>query len=101
MIARFMNLSRILSLVTVICLSLSLFTISTNSSHLITHSNQFINLMYIYRLPIILNINYLKSSLKMGNETKANRTIAAGTNTMLSFVSDPLTISSIFDVKIN
>lgn len=53
------------------------------SQTLNNYSNQFITFMNIYRFPILLNTNYMKQFLKIGNITKVNAMIASATTQFL------------------
>jgi hypothetical protein len=52
--------------------------------NLTNYSNQFINYMGMYRLPIVLATNYMKSFLNVGNSTKVKNQIATATANFLA-----------------
>jgi hypothetical protein len=57
--------------------------------------------MYIYRYPILLNINYMKSFLKIGNQSSVSSTIKINTNKLIAAASNNLTIQTLFDSELN
>jgi hypothetical protein len=63
---------------------LSQLTTSDNKN-LNDYGGQFINFMLMYRYPMALANNYIKSFLNVGNQTKINNQLNTATNNMLFF----------------
>ena len=61
------------------------------------YSEQFIGFMRIYRFPMILNINYMRSYLNIGNQVKVNKTIVLNTQLMKDAALDEKTLKTLFD----
>ena len=49
--------------------------VNSNYSRLMDYSEQFISFMHLYRFPMILNINYMRSFLNIGDQAKVMKTI--------------------------
>lgn len=81
-------------------LALSQIT-EADSNNLMDYGNQYINFMNMYRFPIILVTNYMKSFLNIGNQTKVASQIAAVTKNMQFYASQPLTMRTLFDTSLN
>jgi hypothetical protein len=67
-------------LITIISLT---WLIRADSENLNNYCIQFFTFMSMYRLPIALNVNYIKKFLNIGNMTIINNMIQSGTNEML------------------
>ncbi len=78
----------------------SILTQDTNTN-LISFSSQYINYMAVYRFPVILSTNYMKSILKVGNQTKVTQQIQAVTNNFINSAKDPITKVTLFDESLN
>ena len=78
----------------------SIITQDTNTN-LISFSSQYINYMAVYRFPVILSTNYLKSILKVGNQTKVTQQIQAATTNFINSAKDPITKITLFDESLN
>jgi len=70
---------------------------SSDGNNLNNYGKQFINFMNIYRFPIVLGTNYLKSILAVGNQTKVNSMINSATTNMIYYSSHPLTLKTLYD----
>lgn len=57
--------------------------------------------MTAYRLPILLNINYMKAILNMGNQTTIKNQIKSQTAQYMGLVSNPSVISTVHDRNLN
>jgi hypothetical protein len=57
--------------------------------------------MYIYRYPIVLNMNYIRSFLNLGNQATAKAAIASNTKAMLAAGSNKLTLKTLYDQSLN
>jgi hypothetical protein len=58
---------------------------------------QFLNFLNLYRFPMALSKNYMKSFLNIGSQSSVTSQIALGTQNVIFFNSDPLTLKSLFD----
>lgn len=74
--------------------------VNLNCAQLTDQTDQFVNLVMIYRLPVFLNINYLKSMLKLGNQAVAAGTIASFTQKIFPTASSSLTLKTLYDTSL-
>lgn len=72
-----------------------------DTNNLKSKVTQFLNFLNIYRYPMGLSKNYMKYFLELGNQTKVANQIKSHTNEVLKFVSDPLTLKTLFDQQLN
>lgn len=72
-----------------------------NGDNLVDQGNQFVNYMLIYRYPIVLNLNYMRTILKLGNQTAAANNIAKNTQEFINIASSDLTLKSLYDKNLN
>jgi hypothetical protein len=73
----------------------------SNGTKLTKYSNQFINYMNMYRFPIILATNYMKSFLNVGNPTKVAAQIQSSSTNFFNGFNLELTQITIFDKHLN
>lgn len=72
-------------MIIICCTIITLLLITeSNGAKLTNYSDQFINYMGMYRFPIILNTNYMKFFLGVGNATKVNAQIQSSSNNFLN-----------------
>lgn len=62
---------------------------------------QFLNFLNLYRFPFALTKNYMKNFLNLGSQTSVIAQIGVGTQNVLVFNSEPLTIKTLFDPQLN
>lgn len=74
--------------------------VNNNYSDLMNYSEQFIGFMRIYRFPMILNINYMRSYLNIGNQAKVNKTIILNTQLMKDAALEEKTLKTLFDPEL-
>jgi len=55
----------------------------------------------MYRFPMVLATNYMKSFLNVGNQTKINSQIATATSSMLAASKQTITMKTMFDPTLN
>lgn len=72
-----------------------------DANNLNNYSIQYINFLNLYRYPMAFGKNILKTMLNVGNQTKVIGQINLQINKITSFMSDPMTIQSIFDSSLN
>lgn len=75
----------------------------TNRDTLTINNNitQFLNFLNLYRFPFALTKNYMKNFLNVGTQSSVIAQIGVGTQNVLTFNSDPLTIKTLFDPMLN
>lgn len=57
--------------------------------------------MVVYRLPIGLNINYMRTLVNLGNQTTLNARIKSQTSQLLQLISNPSVINIIYNKELN
>jgi len=65
------------------------------------YSSNYLNCMTAYRLPILLDINYMKTIINMGNQTTIKAQIKSQTAQFASLVSNASILSTIYDANLN
>ena len=69
----------------------------SDTSNLISYGSQFIAFMNMYRFPVVLGTNYMKSFLNVGNAKTVASQIASATSSMQTYTSLPTTMKTLFD----
>lgn len=57
--------------------------------------------MTVYRLPILLNINYMRTILNIGNMTTIRAQIKSQTQLLLKLIGNPSVINTVYDKTLN
>lgn len=57
--------------------------------------------MTVYRLPILLNINYIKTLFNIGNQTLVKNQIKSQTLQYISLLNKDTTLNTVYDQILN
>jgi hypothetical protein len=88
--------------VALLLITVGLSLLSTaNANSLNAYSLQYINFLNLYRYPMAFGKNVLKIFMGVGNQTKAANQIHLEVTQISQLLTDPMTVQSIFDEKLN